>query len=251
MPIEHPYYPWLTPTTLSIAASVLLGRRRSFASDSLALTTQLRPALHVEGRIPALSDVAWVVIVNHYYRPGFRAWWIPLSISSVIRPEIHWTMTSTWRFEHQPYLRWLSPLLKKLFRRIAAVYGFTNMPPMPPSREETQQRAHAVRQVLRHVATNPEVIIGMAPEGHDSPDGGLIVPPSGVGRFVCHLAKHGMHLLPMGVYEAGGKLCLHVGSPKKLPLLHGTPEERDRGMSDLLMHAIAECLPARLRGNYA
>jgi hypothetical protein len=251
MPVKHPKYPLLTPTTLSIAVSVLLGSKRSFASDSVAMINKLRPPLHVEGRIPDLSGAAWVVIVNHYYRSGFRAWWIPLSISSVFQPEIHWTMTSTWRFEDQPYLRWLSPLLKRLFHRIASVYGFTNMPPMPPSTEETQQRAHAVRQVLRHAVTNPEAIIGMAPEGHDSPDGGLIMPPSGVGRFVCHLAKYEMHLLPMGVYEAGGRLCLRVGSPMKLPLLHGMPEERDREMSDLLMNAIAECLPARLRGVYA
>ncbi|HEY71227.1 MAG TPA: hypothetical protein G4O08_11655 [Anaerolineae bacterium] len=241
----------LTPTTLSIIASVLLGRRRSFASDSAAMVARLHPPLHVEGSIPDLSGAASLVIVNHYYRPGFEAWWIPLSISSMIQSEIHWTMTSTWRFEDQPYLRWLSPLLKKLFRRIAAVYGFTNMPPMPPSIEETEQRARAVRQVLRHVVTQPEAIIGMAPEGHDSPDGRLIVPPSGVGRFVCHLAKHEMRLLPMGVYESGGRLCLHIGTPMALPLLQGTPVERDREMRDLLMKAIAECLPAHLRGAYA
>ncbi len=250
MPAKHPKYPLLTPTTLSIIASVLLGSKRSFASDAVAMVAKLRPPLHVEGRIPDLSGSAWVVIVNHYYRPGFRAWWIPLSISSVIPSEIHWTMTSTWRFENRSYLGWLQPLLRKLFHRIAAVYGFTNMPPMPPSIEETQQRAHAVRQVLRHVITHPEAILGMAPEGRDAPDGGLIVPPSGVGRFVCHLAKHGMRMLPMGVFEAGGRLCLQVGSPMKLPLLDGTPEERDREMSDLLMEAIAECLPAHLRGAY-
>jgi hypothetical protein len=251
MPVKHPKYPLLTPTSLSIIGSGLLGSRRSFASDSVAMVAKLRPPLHVEGRIPDLSGAAWLVIVNHYFRPGFRAWWIPLSISSVIQSEIHWTMTSTWRFEDQPTLRWLSPVLMKFFHRIAAVYGFTNMPPMPPSIEETEQRAHAVRQVLRHVVTNPEAIIGMAPEGHDSPDGGLIVPPSGVGRFVCHLAKHEMRLLPTGVYESVGRLCLHVGSPLELPLLHGAPEERDREMSDLLMHAIAECLPENLRGAYA
>jgi hypothetical protein len=131
------------------------------------------------------------------------------------------------------------------------MYGFTSMPAMPPLPGETQARAFAVRKVLKHVNETPQAIVGLAPEGRDNPRGELASPPPGVGRFVCQLAKRGLRLLPTGLFEADGKLCLQIGMPVDLPQIGGSSAERDEEMSDLLMVSISRCLPEHMRGPYS
>ncbi len=250
MPSTYPRYPTITPTTLGMAVSILLGRKRGFLTDAISMVAELEPPLHVIGQVPDLSGTAWLVLVNHYHRPGFIAWWIPVSITAVLRREVHWIMTAAWRWVDRWSMPWLTRLISYMLRRAARIYGFTSMPPMPPLEMEAQARAHAVRKVLQYIDSTPDAIIGLAPEGRDSAIGGLIPPPLGVGRFACQLAKRRMRLLPTGVFEAGGSLCLQIGSPMNLPEIEGTPAERDQKMSDVLMHAIARCVPEHMRGAY-
>jgi hypothetical protein len=234
-----------------MVASTLAGTRRSFLADSKALLSRLNPPLHIIGRVPDLAGSSWLVIVNHHYRPGFIAWWMPLSITAVLGREIHWIMTSAWRTVAGRNAAWLLRLSSILLRRAARIYGFTSMPAMPPLPGETQARALAVRKVLKHVDETPQAIVGLAPEGRDNPQGWLATPPPGVGRFVCQLAKRGLRLLPTGLFEMDGKLCLQIGTPMKLPQIEGASAQRDQKMSDLLMAAISRCLPEHMRGPYS
>lgn len=190
--------------------------------------------------------------VNHYARPGFQAWWLALAISSAIQEEIHWVITSAWTFDSHLRSVLITPLTRWLFSRIARVYGFNNMPPMPPRPEDLEARAKAVLQVIQAARRAPAAWIGMAPEGRDAPGGVLQPPPPGTGRFILQLANLGRGVLPVGVYESAGGLCLSFGQPYRLIVPQGlSSKERDALASQTVMSRIALQIPPGLRGVYA
>ena len=85
-----------------------------------------------------------MITVNHYFAPDFHAWWFVILISAVVPAEIHWVVTAGWTNSG-----WLTGFTHWLFPRGARLLGFTPMPAMPPDPAETEQRAAAVRAVLR------------------------------------------------------------------------------------------------------
>jgi hypothetical protein len=247
---RYPQYPLFTKMTLEMAAGILAGHRRSLKDDASALISKIKPPIHVEGAIPHEMISGRLIAVNHYSRPGFKAWWIGLAISAIYPGEIHWIMTSTWSYPDRLRSALISPAIGWLIACIAHAYGFTTMPPMPPRAWEVHQRAQSVRAVLRHIQVTKSPVIAFAPEGSDSPGGILAQPPPGVGRFVCQIAEHYFDLLPVGLYEQDGRLILRLGEIMPLPHITGEPEERDARMSETIMIAIAACLPPCLRGRY-
>lgn len=249
--MSHPSYALPSAVTLSLARDVLLGRQRSFQTDARRFVNGIS-SLRVIGSTPALHSAppGWLITVNHYSRPGFRAWWIAIALASVIPAEIHWVITSAWTFRDPLRSRLFTPLTEWLLRHIAHTYNFTAMPPIPPRPREAAQRAQAVRKVLKYAHATKQPVIGLAPEGMDSPDGKLMTPPPGVGRFIAHLAGAGLTILPVGVFEDAepGAFCIRFGPPYHLPHdLPHDPEARDAHVSILVMQAIANCLPASLR----
>ena len=246
------YPPW---TTLAIALGVLAGRPRSLARDSRRLASGIS-SLRVEGNPQALfadgsraaSARGLLFTFNHYSRPGFKVWWIPIAMASVLPCEMHWVMATAWTYPDWLRSHTLTPLSTWLFRRLARVYGFTPMPPMPPRPWEVAARANAVREVLRWTRAQVRPVIGLAPEGMDPPPGKMLMPPAGVGRFIDKLARLGLAIVPVGAYEEGGALCLNFGASYDLDA--GAREERharDRDVARTVMQHIAECLPPRLR----
>ncbi len=220
---------------------------RSFRRDSQRLVGRLSPPLRVDGGIPDARRGSWLVVVNHFTRPGFRAWWIPMAISATLPREICWVTTSTLTFPDRLRAATFTPASRWFLRHVAGLYGFIPMPPMPPSPFEIEGRANAVRHALRR-ASEAEALMGLAPEGGDMPGGMLTQPPSGSGRFLWHLAQRGLRFLPVGAFEDDGRLCLRFGQPFGMPAT--VPEPIDDGASRLVMSAIAACLPERLRGSY-
>jgi hypothetical protein len=184
-----------------------------------------------------------LVTVNHYSRPGFRAWWIALGISAVIPAEVHWVVTAAWTFPGRWWRRYATPLSGWVLRQAASVYGFTSTPPMPPEPHEYAQRAWAVRRVLSYAHQAERPLIGLAPEGRDFPDGRLGPPPPGAGRFIQLLADAGLQILPVGAYEADGSFCLRFGPPYALQVPSGlSAAQRDAYASQVVMQQIAEQL---------
>ena len=237
------------PSTLAGIVWLALQRRpRSFRRDARVLIDRLSPPLHVEGALPDVERGSWLVVVNHYTRPGFRAWWIPMAISTTLPREVTWVTTSTLTFRDPLRAATITPASRWFLRRVARLYGFVPMPPMPPRDFEVAARAEAVRRALRQ-ASEPQALLGLAPEGGDMPGGVLTPPPSGSGRFLLHLARRGLRLQPVGAYEDQGRLCLRFGAPFDLP--HSLPEPIDISATHRVMSAIAACLPERLRGDYA
>lgn len=239
-----PSYRYPARVTLSILRDLILGRKRSFARDAARLSEGI-DRLQTSGDIPKDSN-SYLFLVNHYSRPGFRAWWISIALVSAAGREMHWPMTSAWTYPDPLRAGLLTPLSEWVLARLAGMYGFTLMPPMPPRPEDAAPRADSVRRILR-LARSGHPTLAIAPEGMDSPDGRLMRPPPGAGRFIALLADAGYTLVPVGAYEAGDTFHLCFGKPFRLPHSDSRdPDVRDRETSKIVMKAIAELLPEKL-----
>lgn len=225
---------------------MLMQRKRSFRADAQSCIQLISPNLKIlqSENIPIQGPT--LLVMNHYSRPGFPAWWIALGISAAIPLEIHWIMTTAWT-----HLGPLEPLSRWLFPRLAEVYDFTTSPPMPPDPAEVEARARAVRQVLNFTRQAPAPVVGLAPEGRDNPKGVLGDPPSGVGRFIEKLLPTCQQIIPIGVYEDSANLCLSFGQAFQIAVNPQLPsDQRDHFLSRQVMQAIAQQLPPALRGKY-
>lgn len=198
-------------------------RPRSFARDARLVIAGLEPALEVHGAQHIPRRGGYLVVCNHYTRPGLAAWWFVFAISATIAErrapgadaEVRWIITSGWTFpSSRRRQRLLRPLTHWAFRRVAHVYGFVTMPPMPPDPREVMARAQAVRRsvLLARQAARDGGMVGLAPEGRDTPELVGQFPP-GVGRFVALLVEEGLEVLPAGVVETEGRLRVAFGPP--------------------------------------
>jgi hypothetical protein len=192
-----------------------------------------------------------VVTVNHYYRAGFPAQWIALAVAATVPVDMHWVMTGELTYPG----RWYAPLGMILSRfvlhRLARLYGFTTMPPMPPRPKDVEARAASVRAVLEFVRHARDPVIGLAPEGGDSADGRLARPASGLGRFGLLLSGAGLKFVPVGAYEADGVFTIHFGELYELMVARDLPaNERDAQVAHIIMKNIAGLLPLHLRGEF-
>lgn len=248
-----PRYPFPLLLVAHLCSAILLNRQRSFKADAQACVGRLRPPLQIIGQEHIPNNGPVLITTNHYSRPGFPAWWLALAISAALPAEVHWVITTAWTFPGRPGARHLSKVSSWLLARLARVYDFTCMPPMPPRPQETEARALAVRQVLAYVRrASPKLssglgpLVGLAPEGQDHPDGQLHMPPPGVGRFIIHLARSGLVILPVGIYEENS-LCLRFGQSYCLEIPPDLdPGERDDFASRIVINHIAALLPASI-----
>jgi len=224
-------------------------RKLSFHNTAQYCIKLLNPPLKVLGQENIPKSGPLLLVTNHYTNPGFSSWWITLSSSSVVPVEIHWIMAAAWTSQDALYTHIVTPITFWAFARLAWVYGFTPMPPMPPRPSDVTARALAVRQVLAYVRSTQNPLIGLAPEGQDEIANGLIMPPDGVGRFIYHLSKAGLDILPIGVFEQDDRLCVHFGSPYHLNLPGKlSSDEKDIWVSKNVMSSIATLLPYEFRG---
>jgi hypothetical protein len=229
----------------------ILMRRRSFRKDACDCIGRLEPPLRVLGSDYIPHSGPCVITPNHYYRPGFNAWWLALAITSVVPVDMHWVMTSELTFPG----KWYAPIgmlvSRIMLKRAARLYGFTPMPPMPPRSQDVTVRANAVRRVLSYTMKTTFPVLGLAPEGGDMPGGRLDLPASGAGRFILLLAARGLSLVPVGVFEQDGTFCLNFGPAYHLHVpAEMTPDEKDKRASTIIMEHIAIQMPSHLRGAF-
>jgi hypothetical protein len=246
-----PAYPPDYQLASRLVLSILFSRKRSFRLEASNWIKKLKPPLKIQGKENIPLNGPFLLVINHYYRPKYKAWWSVLAASALIPVDIHWVMAAAWTFPKNPMGSYLESISRLIFKRAANVYGFFVMPPMPPRAWELEARALAVHRILSYVKKNSNTAIGVAPEGGDSLSGTLEMPAPGSGRFLLHLAKAGLVIHPLGIYEADGVLNLNFGKsldlscPSKISI-----KDRDRWGSQVVMQAIAELLPHHLRGNY-
>jgi hypothetical protein len=230
------------------AWSVLALRPRSFSRDARTAVTSLQPPMHIAGAEHVPRRGPCLVACNHYSPDWFPSWWLALSVSAAVAAlrapgaarEIHWVMTGAWTY---PNSRWrrrvMTPATLWAFRRVARVYGFVTMPPMPPDPSQVEARALAVRQTLRLARQLVPTggMLGLSPEGQAVRDARIIEPPPGVGEFIAHLVRIGLPILPVGVAERDGRLRLSFG-PVFLPEIPAQRAGRDRAVAGQVMEAI-------------
>ncbi len=249
--MAYPRYSYPPSVVLGLAASILFGRQSSFQQDARECLALLQPPLRVYGEehIPASGPA--LITFNHYYRPGFDAWWMALALDAIVPRPIHFVMTGELTYPG----KWYAPLGRTVSRwvlgRLGKVYGFNTMPPMPPRPRDVERRARSVRRVLAYAREHPDAILGLAPEGGDQPGGQVSRPASGAGRFLLLLTGLGFGIVPVGVCEEAGELCLRFGPWYRLSAPDGlSADEKDRAAAGQVMGQIAALVPARLRGEF-
>ncbi|MFH1523605.1 MAG: hypothetical protein ABIF04_01455 [Chloroflexota bacterium] len=246
-----PRYSYPPRIIVGLAVNVLFGGQRSFRADGLACAGRLKPPLQISGKENIPQTGPCLITFIHYYRPGFNAWWMALTIAATVPVEIHFVMTGELTFPG----KWYAPLGKIgsrwLLKRLSHIYSFTTMPPMPPRTKDLQARARSVRAVLSYMKVHPQAILGLAPDGSDQPSGILTLPPSGAGRFISLLTCAGLRIVPVGAYEEDGAFCLHFGEAYELVIPEDlSTDEKDHAAAEIVMKAIANQLPPGLRGDF-
>jgi hypothetical protein len=250
----NPRYPSAAGLWLRAVTSGLLQRGhapRSFQADVRPLVQQLTPPLRVSGEEHIPPAGPCLLLTNHYYRPGFDAWWITIAISAALPIEVHWVTTAVKTYPGQKRGLIMRPLSRFTLRQVEKAYGFFAMPAMPPDPAEAGQRADVVRRVVSYVRQDPCPVIGLAPEGRDILEGTLGWPPPGGGRFVQQLARLGLRLFPVGIFEEDGALHLNFGPSFDLceppaPVA----SQVDRSVARQVMLRIAQLLPPRMWGEF-
>ncbi|HEX9012632.1 MAG TPA: hypothetical protein VF813_03915 [Anaerolineaceae bacterium] len=245
---RFPRYHISTRLAVKIAASLVAGKRRSFKEDAHTAAAGIEH-LQVRGEIPTSDSFenGCLVTVNHYHRAGFQAYWIAFAISAVFPYDLQWGMTSAYTYPDPMRTLLVTPRFSVLLNRIASIYGFTAMPPMPPRSADLTERSLAVRDLVRYARSTTRPMIGFAPEGMDMPGGVLASLPPGAGRLAAYLCSLGMAVQPVGVYEEDGCLVLSFGEPYRLPGMDlASPQEVDAAAARRLTEEIAKCLPERL-----
>lgn len=251
---SHSYFPsYSYPAYLltELAGNGLFGGHRSFRKDAIACIERLVPPLLVIQKENIPSSGPSLLTFNHYSRPGFNAWWIGLAVASQLPMDAHFVMTGELTSPGKRYSPGGMPFSRWLLKRVAKVYGFTSMPPMPPREKDVEARARSVREVLSFAERTKDPVICLAPEGADMPGGRLTYPPSGAGRFMLQLAGKGLKLIPIGVWEQDGCLCTSFGPAYDLSVPRQmSSDEKDRAAAKAVMDNIARLLPRQFRGEF-
>ncbi len=220
---NFPRYPSIIPTALAVIGSRMLGHKRSFHTDAVRLAGRNHSLLKIEGAEHIPSSGGALIVVNHYARPGYSSAWNALALAAATPREITFVMSDAWAFEGNLLGFLLRPVMRAFLAGISAVYGFLSMPSMAPRFNDAQSRAKAVRRVIRFVRAHPDAVIGLAPEGQDSPPGGVGLAPAGGGKFMLQLNRMGLPVVPAAVAEKAGQLTLKFGEAFELMLDPGLP----------------------------
>jgi 1-acyl-sn-glycerol-3-phosphate acyltransferase len=232
-----PRYTSIVPTVLLVIGTRWLNKRRSLRSDALKLTARVTPPIDYQGieNIPAGGGC--LVTINHFARPGFNTAWIALGLSAALPAEVTWVMADEWVFEGNALAFLLRPVMRYLLGSINFVYSFLSMPTMVAGYAEGAEKSAAVRRVIEFARDNPQSIIGLAPEGQDSPNNGVGDLPTGSGKFIHYLNQAGFQILPVGITEKEDQLIFRIGKAYDLDV----PSSVNPTEIDALVRAQVRC----------
>jgi hypothetical protein len=234
------------------AWDLLLLRPRDLHQDAKACIEHLGADMKVLGKENIPQQGGCVVTINHFHRPGLGAQWIALAVTALVPLKVRWAVTGELMCQGKWYRAAASRASRVFLRRLAYLYGLITMPPMPPRPEDVEARAAAVRAILGYVRQGNNPVLGISPEGYNSPRGVLARPAAGFGRFALLLSRAGMKFIPVGGYEECGAFHLHVGQEYELSVPGNlSTEDRDEYAMQLVMRKIACLLPSHLRGDFA
>jgi len=171
--------------------------------------------------------------------------------------EVRWVMTAELTYPGSRLAPVMRPLSRFFLRQVEKVYGFFAMPAMPSDPtdpagvlddpRQVRWRSATVRRVVEYARSpGPSAVLALAPEGRDIAVDTLGWPPPGGGRFIQQLARLGLSLFPVGVYEQDAALTVRFGLPFTLVGAAGlSSAEIDRQVSLQVMGEIGRLLPER------
>ena len=226
------------------------GQPRSLAHDTLWAMANMPLPARVRGADLIPERGPFVVVANHYERPGLWMAWPAMFVAHVIQErtgqDIHWIAIEEW----ESFSLWRLPipasLIRQVFQRTFNAYGILAMsPPDAPA----AARARSMRIATQEIKEGG--IIGLMPEGDVGPTPELLQAREGAGAFLLLLAAAGACILPVGLYEEEDHLITHVGPPFDLVPAREIPkDERDRWVRDRVMLSLRDLLPEPLWGVY-
>jgi hypothetical protein len=237
---------------------VLLGKPSSISRDATLLLRGAHPtprALRTEN-IPESSP--FLLLINHYDRPGLGAWWGGAMIAKTIAArrtreprEIRMVMAREWWYPGGFGKLVKQPLTHWAFGQIARAYGILTLPPVID--EYRGQGGLDVRRVLAITRGDNPALITIAPEGRTGPNMSLCRPPDGAGLFLLMLTHDTIPCLPAGIFEdETNTLTVNFGALFKLDAPRRlSKEERDCTAARQAMVQIGKLLPERMWGVYA
>ena len=235
-------------------ATAALRRRRDAARDGAAEFARCRPPPRAIDLDHVPQQGPFIVVMNHYERPGLRMWWSAWLVSSMVgrrraAPGIRWMITD--RFSGYRLLGITvvpEAAIARLLRLVARSYELLLV-----SRERVGPRAPMLREAYRalHVDGRP---VGLAPEAGNAEgvSPAMVRAVAGSGSVIAWLSAGRVPVVPVAVYEdEAGALTARFGPPFTLQRRGGRNGERDtEALTDRVMLAVAALLPVRLRGAY-
>jgi 1-acyl-sn-glycerol-3-phosphate acyltransferase len=250
--MNYPKYSYPPGLFARAAWDLILLRRRDLRRDAKACIENMSAELKVFGEENIPRQGGCVLTINHFHRPGLGAQWIALAVTALVPLPIRWAVTGELMCQGKWYRAVGTRASRVFLRRLAYLYGLITMPPMPPRPTDVKARATSVRAILKHVKQGHEPVLGISPEGYNSPQGALTRPATGFGRFALLLSRAGMKFVPVGGYEADGVFHLHFGNAYELSIPGDfSTDEKDEQAIQMIMRKIACLLPTHLQGEFA
>jgi len=239
---------------------VLFGIRSSLSHDAALLLRGANPPPRVLNAHNIPTDSSFIVVYNHYDRPGLGAWWGIAPIATTIAAqrtreprEVHFMMAREWHYA-RGFDRWVKqPFTRWLFGRFAKTYGCIGLPPALLDTDEYRgQGTSAIRRAIELTRRHPPELIGLSPEGNTGENLGLCQPPRGAGLMLWLLARDTIPLLPVGIFEDDDQiLTVNFGVPFTLQVSPQLSKlARDVESARQVMIRIGMLLPERMWGVY-
>ncbi|MBI4788146.1 MAG: hypothetical protein HY782_14035 [Chloroflexi bacterium] len=238
---------------------VLLGMRSSLSHDAALLLRNVRPGPRVLNATNIPPTTPFVMVMNHYDRPGLGAWWgVSVIVSAVAAQrtqeprELRMAMAREWWYPSGIGRVLKQPLTHWFFGQLAKSYGLIPLPPVIEKAEFRGQGALAIRHAVALMRGAHPQLVGLSPEGRTGENLTLCEPPAGTGLFLLMLTRDAAPCLPVGIYEdADMALTVNFGAPFQLAVPRGlTREQQDRSAVRQVMTEVGRLLPKRMWGAY-
>ncbi len=246
----------------------MCGRRSSYDDFTAAFAAVgTSPIVIGAERIP--QHQPFIALMNHFHRPDIPSWWFAMAMCKAIgdRRKVHapheprMLVATHWTYPDWLHRATIGAASAFAVGRIIHTYDFLRMEPPALGASASNHRAQSMRLVLEAArqAARTGHVIGIAPEGGDTPNGEMVRPPPGAGRFLLLLAATGVPFLPFGLYLEGDRIVVNIGecfalrAPRTASGSHvpASKVDLDEWALREVMGRIACLVPTELRGAYA